>query len=61
MKQPTKHPTVRTTSDRALEGDPTIELTRRESIRLLEIMENPPPRNERFLQAQARYRALKQG
>lgn len=35
---------------------PTIELTRRESERLAELLENPPPRNAKFLQAQARYR-----
>ncbi len=35
-----------------------LVLTRRESLRLLELIENPPPRNERFLQAQARYQKL---
>jgi len=32
-----------------------LELTRRESLMLLETLENPPPRSEAFLQAQARY------
>lgn len=36
----------------------TIVLTRRESMRLFELMENPPPRNEAFLRAQARHREL---
>jgi len=40
----------------AVKCESTIVLTRRESLRLLELMENPPPRNERFLEAQARYR-----
>jgi uncharacterized protein (DUF1778 family) len=38
--------------------DDTIHLTRRESLRLLELIENPPPRNERFRQAMERYRRL---
>jgi hypothetical protein len=28
-------------------------------LRLLELIENPPPRNENFLQAQARYQRIK--
>lgn len=39
-----------------IESENTIILTRRESLRLLELLENPPARNEKFLQAQARYR-----
>lgn len=38
--------------------DSTMVLTRRESLRLLEMIENPPPRNDKFRQAQARYRVL---
>lgn len=34
-------------------------LTRRESMRLLEMLENPPPRNQKFLEALARYRRIK--
>lgn len=42
-----------------IESESTIALTRRESLRLLEMIENPAPRNEKYLQAQARYRRLK--
>jgi len=38
-----------------IEGMQTIVLTRRESMRMFELMENPPPRNEAFLRAQARH------
>lgn len=41
-----------------IEGMQTIVLTRRESIWLFELMENPPPRNEAFLRAQARHHEL---
>jgi len=34
-----------------------IILTSLESLRLLELIENPPPRNEKFLQAMNRYQA----
>lgn len=44
-------------ADRVIESESTLVLTRRESVRLLELIENPPPRNELFLKAQARYRA----
>jgi uncharacterized protein (DUF1778 family) len=44
---------------KVIESESTIALTRRESLRLLEMIENPPPRNEKFLQAQARYRRMK--
>ncbi len=37
----------------------TITLTRRESSRLLELLDAPPPRNEKFVQAQARYQRTK--
>ena len=37
------------------ENEASIHLTLRESLRLLEMIDNPPPRNARFLQAQARY------
>lgn len=39
-------------------AESSLVLTRRESVRLLELIENPPPRNERFLRAQARYQKL---
>jgi hypothetical protein len=41
------------------ENKSTIVLTRRESLRLLEMIEDPPPRNKKFHQAQARYRKSK--
>lgn len=46
-------------AEKILESESTIVLTRRESLRLLEMIENPPPRNKKFLQAQARYRRIK--
>ena len=44
-------------AEKIIESESTIVLTRRESLKLLEMIENPPQRNERFLQAQARYEA----
>lgn len=46
-------------AERVIESESTILLTRRESLRLLEMLENPPPRNAKFLQAQARYQRTK--
>lgn len=46
-------------AEKVIESESTIVLTRRESLRLLEMIENPPPRSEKFLQAQARYLQLK--
>lgn len=46
-------------AERVIESESTILLTRRESLRLLEMIENPPPRNKKFLQAQARYQRTK--
>lgn len=43
-------------ADRVIESESTLVLTRRESVRLLDLIENPPPRNELFLKAQAKYR-----
>ncbi|HEY3538880.1 MAG TPA: DUF1778 domain-containing protein [Trinickia sp.] len=48
-------------ADKVIESESTIVLTRRESLRLLELIENPPPRNEKFVQAQARYKRIKNG
>lgn len=42
-------------AEKVIENEESIYLTRRESLRLLELIENPPPRNEKFLNAQARY------
>ena len=46
-------------ADKIIESESTIILTRRESLRLLELIENPPPRNEKFLQAMARYQSMR--
>ena len=46
-------------AEKVVESESTISLTRRESLRLLEMIENPPPRNAKFLQAQARYEKVK--
>ena len=46
-------------AEKVIESESMILLTRRESLRLLEMIENPPPRNKKFLQAQARYQRLK--
>lgn len=46
-------------AEKIIESEATLLLTRRESLRLLELIENPPTRNENFLQAQARYRRVK--
>lgn len=46
-------------AEKVIESELAIVLTRRESLKLLEMIENPPPRNEKFLHAQARYQMLK--
>lgn len=46
-------------AEEVIVSESTLILTRRESLRLLEMSENPPPRNEKFLQAQTRYQMLK--
>ena len=46
-------------AEKVIESESMILLTRRESLRLLEMIENPPPRNKKFLEAQARYQRLK--
>ena len=46
-------------ADKVIESESTIVLTRRESLRLLELSVNPPSRNEKFLEAQARYQRIK--
>ena len=46
-------------AEKVIDSEARITLTRRESLRLLELLENPPPRNEKFLKAQARYRRRK--
>jgi uncharacterized protein (DUF1778 family) len=46
-------------AEKVIESESTIVLSRRESLRLLELIENPPPRNEKYLEAQARYQRMK--
>ena len=46
-------------AEKVIESEATMLLSRRESLRLLELIENPPPRNEKFVQAQARYLKIK--
>lgn len=38
-------------------SDENIVLTRRESLRILELIENPPPMNEKLKQLMAKYKA----
>ncbi len=42
-------------ADRIIESETTLQLTQRESLRLLELLESPPKRNARFKAAQARH------
>ena len=35
-------------ADKIIESESTIDLTRRESLRLLELLENPPPMNAKL-------------
>jgi len=44
---------------KVIESEATIVLTRRESLRLLELIENLPPRNAKFLRAMAGYSKIK--
>ena len=46
-------------AEKVIESESTIVLSRRESLRLLEMLEDPPARNENFLQAQACYLNVK--
>lgn len=46
-------------ADQVIESETTMILTRRESLRVLELIENPPPPNAKFLQAQDRYQRIK--
>lgn len=46
-------------AEKIIESESTIILTRRESLRLLDLLENPPVRNEKFLQAKVRYEGMK--
>lgn len=46
-------------AEKVIESESTIVLSRRESLRLLDLIDNPPPRNEKFMSAQARYLRMK--
>lgn len=46
-------------AEKVIESESVLVLSRRESLRLLELIENPPPRNARFVKAQARYQRMK--
>jgi uncharacterized protein (DUF1778 family) len=46
-------------ADKVIESETLMVLSKRESLRLFEMIENPPPRNEKFLQAQVRYQRMK--
>ena len=45
-------------AEKIMETEAVMVLSRQESLRLLELIENPPPRNAQFLEAQARYQQL---
>ena len=46
-------------AEKVIESQSTITLTRRESLRLLELLDAPPLRKDKFTQAEARYRRTK--
>lgn len=46
-------------AEKVIESEASMVLSRRESLRLLELIENPPPRNDKFIQAQDRYLKIK--
>lgn len=46
-------------AEKVISNGTKIVLTRSESLRLLELIESPPPRNAKFLQAQERYHRRK--
>lgn len=42
-------------ANRIIENESVIVLSRKESLRLLELIENPPPRNQKFIEAREWY------
>jgi uncharacterized protein (DUF1778 family) len=42
-------------ADKVIESESTVILTRRESLRLLELIENPPPKNAKLKKLMADY------
>ncbi len=45
-------------AERVIESETTLLLTRREALRVFELTQAPPVRNEQFLQAQARHQTV---
>jgi len=45
-------------AEKVIESETTLLLTRREALRVFELTQTPPVRNERFLRAQARHRTI---
>jgi uncharacterized protein (DUF1778 family) len=45
-------------AEKIIESETTLFLTRREALRVFELTQVPPVRNEQFLRAQARHRTL---
>ena len=46
-------------ANRIIESESLMILSRKESLRLLELIENPPLRNQKFVEAKARYERMK--
>lgn len=46
-------------AEKIIENESQIVLTQRESLRILEMLDNPPARNSKFKDAQARYERIK--
>jgi len=46
-------------ANRIIESESVMVLSRKESLRLLELIENPPPRNQKFVEARAWYEGVK--
>jgi len=46
-------------ADKVIESESTLILSRRESLRLLELIDSPPTRNEKFVKAMALYHGQK--
>lgn len=46
-------------ADKVIESETTIHLSRKDFLRALELIENPPPKNEKFIKAMSRWSKLK--
>ena len=60
VNQPVVQATIKKT-DRIIASESALVLSRRESLGLLELIENPPPCNQKFRDAKARYERMKSG